>query len=245
MCNVFFFIFKINDITDYIFSFSFDGGDRYYKVHVPERYELKRLWPVVFVLHGGGGDMDIQSKDEAYQHITTSDREGYIVVFPNGSGPFKSGKLSTWIAGKCCAFARDQKVDDVGFLKAVLKNLSKQISIDQNKVFAEGRSNGGMMSYRLACEAADIFKAIASVAGTDITTSCVPKNPISIFHIHAKDDDHVLFNGGAGKKAFQDRSMVTEFTSVPETISKWIKLNECEGRAERFIQSQIITAKDI
>lgn len=227
---------KIEKPGDYTFTFSFNGADRYYKVHVPSKYDAKTSWPVVFVLHGGGGDMQIQSSDEISHQVSVADREGYIVVFPNGSSPFKSGKLATWNAGNCCAFARDQKIDDVGFIKAVLKNLTAQLNVDQAKVFADGMSNGGMMSYRLACEAADIFKAIASVAGTDVTTSCSPKNPISILHIHAQDDDHVLFNGGAGKNAFPDRSMVTEFTSVPDTISKWSKLNGCEGKAERFLQ---------
>ncbi|MDN8872721.1 prolyl oligopeptidase family serine peptidase, partial [Staphylococcus aureus] len=85
------------------------------------------------------------------------------------------------------------------------------------RVYATGMSNGGMMAYRLACEASDIFKAIAAVAGTDNTLSCTPAKPISILHIHAKDDDHVLFAGGAGKEAFRDLSQVTEFMSVPKT----------------------------
>src|SRR5437763_1028874 len=77
-----------------------------------------------------------------------------------------------------------------------------QLNIDRTRIFATGMSNGGMMAYRLACDMPDVFKAIASVAGTDSTTACNPRSPIAILHIHAKDDDHVLFGGGAGAGAF-------------------------------------------
>ena len=89
-------------------------------------------------------------------------------------------------------------------------------------------SNGGMMSYRLACELPEVFKGIAAVAGTDGTTDCHPSKAVSILHIHAKDDDHVLFNGGAGSKA-AEKSKITDFTSVPATIEKWVKENKCSG----------------
>jgi len=227
---------KIEKPGDYTFTFLFNGVSRYYKVHVPAKYNSKSALPLLFVLHGGGGDMEIQSADEISKQASTADRENYIVVFPNGNSPFKSGKFATWNAGKCCALARDEKIDDVSFIKEVLKNLNAQLNIDKAKIFADGMSNGGMMAYRLACEMPDTFKAIASVAGTDVTETCSLKNPISILHIHAKDDDHVLFSGGAGKNAFPDKNMVTEFTSVPDTISKWSKLNSCVGKAERFLE---------
>jgi polyhydroxybutyrate depolymerase len=71
-------------------------------------------------------------------------------------------------------------------------------------------SNGGMLSHRLACDAADLFRAIASVAGTDATATCTPSRAVSVLHIHAKDDTHVLYNGGAGPDAFRDPSKVFE-----------------------------------
>jgi polyhydroxybutyrate depolymerase len=97
-------------------------------------------------------------------------------------------------------------------------------------------SNGGMMAYRLACEASDVFKAVVAVAGTDNTIECHPKKPLSILHIHAKDDDHVLFAGGAGENAFRDKSMVTEFVSVPKTIEKWVGLEHCESKPQKILE---------
>ena len=221
---------------DYTFTIDWGGGSRYYKVHVPKNYSAKTATPVLFVLHGGGGDMEIQATDKFYKQISKSEAEGFIAVFPNGSSQFKSGKLATWNAGNCCGAARDKKVDDVGFIKEIYKNISSQLNVDKNRIYAAGMSNGGMMAYRLACEAPDIFKAVAAVAGTDNTIECHPKKPISILHIHAKDDDHVLFAGGAGENAFRDKSAVTAFVSVPKTIEKWVGLNHCENKPQKVLE---------
>jgi polyhydroxybutyrate depolymerase len=96
-------------------------------------------------------------------------------------------------------------------------------------------SNGGMMSYRLACEAPHLFKEIAAVAGTDNTNSCTPTEPVDILHIHAKDDTLVKFEGGIGKD-IPDPTQVNDFTSVDATIAKWVKLNECAQIPKRVLQ---------
>lgn len=92
------------------------------------------------------------------------------------------------------------------------------------------------MSYRLACELSDVIKGIAAVAGTDNTVNCTPKNPISVLHIHAKNDDHVLFNGGSGKSLSDNKDKVTDFASVPTTVSKWVKLNACNDVPKRVLE---------
>jgi polyhydroxybutyrate depolymerase len=227
---------KIQKTGDYTFGLMSGGIQRYYKLHIPKKYNPELLTPLILALHGGGGDMEIQSKDEYYQLISKSDKEGFLIAFPNGYSSLKSGKFATWNAGKCCGDARDKKIDDVSFLKSVVEDLKSKVNVDSNLVFAIGMSNGGMMAYRLACEASDTFKAIASVTGTDGTEICKPKHPISILHIHAKDDDHVLFNGGAGKNAFKDKSKVTEFDSVPNVILKWVKLNACNIKPNRTLE---------
>lgn len=224
----------IDQPGDYNFTFVHDGLTRMYRIHVPKNYNKTKPTPVLMAFHGGGGDMMRQASDKNYGLISKSEAVGFIAVFPNGYSKFNSGVFATWNAGNCCGDARDLKVDDVGFIRKVIDNLGRQLNIDRNRIYATGMSNGGMMTYRLACEMADTFKAIAAVAGTDNTISCAPKTPIPILHIHAQDDDHVLFNGGAGK-TFKDMSKVTEFTSVPATISKWVKLNGCNATPQRVL----------
>jgi len=219
---------------DYTVTIEQGGLKRAYKVHVPVTYRPATPAPLLVAMHGGGGSMDLQASDAHYGLISKSDREGFVVVFPNGFSQLASGKFATWNAGNCCAAARDRNADDVGFIRQMVENLFLQLNIDRQKVFATGMSNGGLMAHRLACEASDLFKAIAPVAGTDNTKTCTPTNPVSVLLIHARDDDHVLFNGGAGKPL--KASTVTDFTSVPETVSRWVGRNGCTGAPQRVLE---------
>ncbi len=221
---------------DYDFSLEHDGLTRTYKVHVPFSYKSKILTPLILAFHGGGGNSEMMADDKYYNLISKSNREGFIIVFPNGASRLKSGKLATWNAGDCCGYARDNNIDDVGFVKKIIEDMQFKLNIDAKRIYAVGFSNGGMFSYRLACELADQFTAIASVAGTENCNHGIPKGPIAIIHIHAQDDTHVLFNGGAGKDAFRDLSKVTDFTSVPETISRWVNRNNCKKTSKRVME---------
>lgn len=218
---------RIEKPGTYTFKITIDNMDRYYMVHVPKNYKPQSPSSLLFAIHGGGGNMKIQAKNEYYKQISKSEETGSITVFPNGYSKFQSGSFATWNAGHCCGDARDKNVDEIAFFKAMVKNLSSQLNIDSKRIYATGMSNGGMMAYRLACEMTDTFAAIASVTGTDNTKNCTPSKPISILHIHAKDDEHVNFNGGAGKKA-APADKITNFTSVPATIAKWVEFNQCE-----------------
>jgi polyhydroxybutyrate depolymerase len=120
----------------------------------------------------------------------------------------------------------------------MIARLSQQLNIDRKHIYATGMSNGAMMSYRLACEMSDVFSAIAPVAGTDNTRECKPAKPVAVLHIHAKNDTHVLFNGGAGKPFRDKEQLVNDFVSVPDTIAKWTKLNNCSGQSRRALETQ-------
>lgn len=209
------------------------GETRQWMLHVPQTFQSARPTAVVYFFHGGGGNMAHGADDRIYGQVSASDRLGHLVVFPNGHGRLKSGKLATWNAGNCCGAARDDQVDDVGFVRAIHGELGKRFQVNPKQVFAAGMSNGAMMSYRLACEASDLFSAITAVAGTDNTRSCQPTRPVSVLHIHAKDDERVLFNGGAGKASEQ----VTDFTSVADSVARWVGHDAC-STTPRTAQTQ-------
>lgn len=212
-----------------------DGKARLYKIYIPKKYDAKKATPLVIALHGGGGNMDIQSNDEYYKLISKAEQTGHIIAFPNGFSRFRKGKLATWNAGQCCGPARDKKSNDAGFILAMIEKIKSTYNVDSKKIYAIGMSNGGMMAYRMACEHAEVFSGIASVTGTDNTIGCHPKKAINILHIHALDDDHVKFHGGRGKSAAK-ASQVNDFVSVPATISKWVSLNKCLGKPKRTLE---------
>ena len=213
---------------DYRFSFDHGGMTRFYLVHVPKSYHGQRV-PLLLALHGGGGSAEYQANDSKYRLIAKSEEAGFIAVFPNGYSRF-GGRLATWNAGSCCAGAVRNRSDDVGFIRAVIRRVERQAAIDPGRVFATGMSNGAMMSWRLACEAPEV-RAIAPVEGTDNTTHCAPARPVAVIEFHSLDDDMVPFNGGIGPRSFTR----LDFTSVPATIAKWVRLNRADPAARRVL----------
>lgn len=221
---------RITAPGDYRFTFVHGALKREYVVHVPKSYRGQPT-PMLMALHGGGGDADFQSSDDKYRLISKSEQAGFIAVFPNGYSRLPGGIFATWNAGACCGPAEKNRIDDVGFLRAVIGRVSRQANIDKRRVFLTGMSNGGMMSYRMACEASDLVRAIAPVAGSDNTLACKPSRPVPVIHFHAKNDSHVLFGGGRGPDALTD----TNFNSVPASIAKWVRLDRAQPKARRVV----------
>lgn len=217
------------------FTLRHGGLKRKYLVHIPARAQSAANPPVVLALHGGGGSMDYMAGDFHYGLISKSEAAGFIAVFPNGTSAIPGDKLASWNAGKCCAYARDHNIDDVGFISTLIDDLALRTRIDRARVFSIGMSNGAMMSYRLACELPHKIRAIMAVAGTDNTLACAPGKPTPILHIHAKNDDHVLFDGGAGPSSVRKKH-VTDYTSVPATMEKWRAHNGCQSGPTKALE---------
>lgn len=219
---------------DPVFRFNDGGLARQYRVHLPPGMRADQPLPLVLALHGGGGSMDFMAQD-TYGLRQKADQAGFVVAFANGSSPLPSGRLATWNAGNCCGRARDMQTDDVGYLREVVRRIQNTYPIDPKRIYAVGMSNGGMMAYRLACDAADIFSGIMSVAGTDNTGQCHPSRPIRVLHIHALNDDHVPFNGGIGSASAREE-LITNFKSVPATIEQWVRLDHASPQPTRVLQ---------
>jgi len=206
-------------------TLTWQGEERSWLLHVPPGFQPDRPAAVVYFFHGGGGNMEHGADDQLYGQVSASDRRGHLVVFPNGHGRLKSGKLATWNAGNCCGAARDDNIDDVGFVRAIHAELLKRFKIDPQKVFAAGMSNAGLGVNRTPATSRAHSTPMPAVARTDNTRTCLPSRPVSVLHIHARDDERVLFNGGAGEPSKQ----VTDFTSVAESTSRWVKRNGCQA----------------
>ena len=215
---------------DYDFSLEHDELTRIYKVHVPSSYNKNKPASLILAFHGGLGNGEIMS--EYYNFVEESDNKGFIVVFPTGANRF-GDKFATWNAGLCCGHAVKSGSDDVGFVKKMLKDIKNKFSIDGKKIYATGMSNGGMFSYRLACEMSDEFAAIAAVAGAKSTTSCNPEKPMPVLHIHAVNDDRVLFKSERGP----GDSIGASYIPVRETIDWWIKYNKCKDNPVRVFEN--------
>ncbi len=216
---------------DYKYTIKQWNLERYYLLYVPKSYNWENT-ELILAFHGGMWTAEIMADN--YGWIPKSDKEWFIVAFPNWASRFDSWKIGTWNAWNCCAYAVESKSNDVGFVKLIIDDIKSKANID--KIFATGMSNGWMFSHRLACEMSDTFTAIAAVAWTNNYDSCSPENPISVMHIHWKKDDHVLFDWWCGPKCVVDAE--TEFTSVADTIEDWVERNNCEDNPERVFENE-------
>jgi len=193
-----------------------DGDERSFRVYVPPGANATKPMPLVLMFHGGGGS-GRQLQKHSSRMDAIADREHFVTVYPDGTG-----LLKTWNAGGCCGGATRKDVDDVAFVSTLLDRLETKLCVDRRRVFAAGMSNGGLFSHRLACDLSERIKGIASVAGTDMTTSCHPTKRVAVLQIHGRSDKHVPWQGGHGCGLAG-----VSFTSVPDTMTQWRTRNGC------------------
>ncbi|HSO31769.1 MAG TPA: PHB depolymerase family esterase [Labilithrix sp.] len=163
------------------------GLSRTFDLHVPAGYDPTKRTPLVFVFHGY--TMTSAGIASATRFASVADKHGMIVAFPSGTG-------TSFNAGDCCGTAASSKVDDVGFTRDMIASIGAEYCVDAKRVFSTGFSNGGYLSYRLACELSDQIAAIAPVSGVLGVSPCTPKRPVPVLHIHGTSDLLVPYAGG-------------------------------------------------
>jgi polyhydroxybutyrate depolymerase len=211
---------------DYEFALTHQNMRRSYLVHVPPQAANRGALPLMINFHGAGSNAEVV---KSYTRMDrAADRDGYIVVYPNGSSGFQ-GRFLTWNSGNCCGPAVALNVDDVGFALAVLDDVAARASVDASRVYATGLSNGAMMAYRLAAEAADRIAAVAGVAGTMSIANFAPKRPVPVMHIHSTQDHIARYDGGFGPPAtiLDTRTLNV---SVEDMLRKWLDFDGCPLR---------------
>jgi len=206
--------------SDALHTLTIGGLQRSYILHLPVPFDDSHPLPLVFDFHGGLGNAESQLRTSGFNAL--ADEKTFIVVYPNGSG-LLGDKLLTWNGGTCCGYADKHDIDDVGFIRALLADIESSYKVDPKRIYATGLSNGGIFSYRLACDASDIFAAIGPVSGTMNVSPCEPIEPVSVIHFHGTADEHVPYNGGFGDKSLTD----VPFTSVTDSINFWLKFDRC------------------
>lgn len=207
-------------------SLMHNGMERSYILYVPASVNGSRPVPLVFVFHGGTGNAKSAIVMSGFNKV--ADENGFLVVYPNGTGPLSDDKILTWNTGVCCGFAHRNNVDDVGFVRAIVDDVKSMTNIDPQRIYATGMSNGGMLSHRLACEASELFAAVAPVAGTLNFPSCDPTGHISVIEFHGTDDLHVPYEGGRGPESLVD----VDFVSVQDSVGFWVSFNGCNSQSQ-------------
>ncbi len=211
-------------------NINFNSNKRLYDIHVPTGYTPAKAYPVVLNLHGGGG----HPAGAAYQSgmDAVADREGFIVVYPAGTGTLFKDRLLVWNDGRKYKGGSGVQADSVGFIAAVLDDLAHLFHIDPKRIYATGMSNGAQMCYRLAKQLSNRIAAIAVVAGHRPAQGIFPPppRPMPIMQFAGKNDAYAPYKGGvaSGGKGIFKNKFQTRMEPVQETIMSWVKFNQCK-----------------
>ena len=207
------------------FDFDFGGSSYQYLVHIPPSYDGTKRTPLVLNWHGLTSNATEQASFSGMNPV--SDEEGFLVVYPNSPD-------MSWNAGVCCGAGATAMRDDVGFARALVQKISTDACVDSKRIYSTGMSNGGFMSHMLGCEAADIFAAVAPVAGKVGIADCEPSRPVPIMDFHGTKDPLVPYDTGG---------LSGENLSVPDTMQHWADRDGCTGDADITYQNATVTCK--
>ncbi|HYI03190.1 alpha/beta hydrolase family esterase [Hyalangium sp.] len=222
---------------NYEWTLTHEERTRTYRVHVPPGYVATKPTPTVVAFHGFGSN---ELEQEGLSLMTqVADEEGFIAVYPRGVNYPEALRTTSdagyedsrsWNAGGCCGPAQIYGVNDVDFVEALFAELDKRVCVDTRRTYATGLSNGAFFSYRLACERAERFAAIAPVAGSENVLPCEPSRAVPVMHFHGTADPTIPYEGGT-------IPLGRPYPSAPDTVAKWAERNGCKGpQQETFRQ---------
>ncbi|MBK9175966.1 MAG: prolyl oligopeptidase family serine peptidase [Flavobacteriales bacterium] len=190
-------------------SIQHDGLQRDYILYVPAIYSPGTPVPLVFNLHGYTSDNLAQLFYGEFRPI--ADTANFIMAVPNGTIDGQGNRFWNAFGGGT--------VDDLGFITALIDSISAEYSINADRVYSTGMSNGGYMSYELACFRSERFAAIASVTGTMALArlaQCNATHPTPVMQIHGTADPVVNYNGSPGVSA------------IEPLVAHWVQFNNCD-----------------
>ena len=185
-----------------------DGITREYILYVPNSYDETSATPILFNFHGFGGS--------ASQFLSRADMRAeaelnsFILVYPQGSCLDGS---SHW---NPCPIDGDNKstADDLGFVEAMISEVSSQYNLDMERIYAAGYSNGGMMAYGLANYKSNLIAAVASVSGSMLDCLETPSHPMPVLHLHGTNDGVIAYDESSN-----------DYNSVQSTLDYWTNFN--------------------
>jgi polyhydroxybutyrate depolymerase len=194
-------------------------GGRSVNVYVPPSYNEAQPAAVLVLLHGYGSSGATHENYMRFKPL--SDQEGFLYLHPDGTSDCLSPPRKFWNATNACCNFCGSSVDDVSFLSALLDEVESQFSVDPQRIYLVGHSNGGFMSYRMACEASDRIAAIVSLAGAALHSSqaCNASDPVHVLQIHGTSDDTIFYGGG--------NIIFSPYPGAVESVETWAGYNGC------------------
>lgn len=217
------------------------GGDRPVTVHVPAAYDPGKPAPLLILLHGYGGS---GQEEDAYLHLgAMAAQRGFLFADPDGTTDSTGSRF--WSAtDACCDFDRTGVVD-VSYLAGVITAIQGSLAVDPKRIDLVGHSNGGFMSYRMACVHADLIAAIVSLAGATFANpaDCAPSAPVAVLQIHGTADDVIAYMGGTISGLGSGRSM-SSYPGAETDVATWARYDGC-GATPSVADEHVDVDKDL
>lgn len=195
------------------------GTERRYRLYVPSTLPDGPV-PLFLALHGGMGWGEQFARNDGVEGL--AEANGFLVAHPTGT-PVGAGPGAVWNGGSCCGPAARNDVDDVTFLTAVIADVAGSHAVDPTRTYAFGHSNGGIMAYRLACEAGDLVVGIGAVGASLGIDDCAPAAPVSLIAVHGTADTHHPIEGGVGP----DSLAQVDFRSAADSVAALVAADGC------------------
>ena len=191
-------------------------------LYIPSSYDGQTAMPLLILLHAYGYSGTFQ---ESYmQFMPLAQSRGFLYCFPDSALDPLGNEF--WNATEACCDFWSTGIDDAGYLRGLIEEISRQFAVDRKRIYLFGGSNGGDMAYRMACQSADLIAGIASLAGTTALdpSRCAPSEPVNILHIHGTADQSVSYAGGARLSPASPANMPA-FPSAVLDVQIWAGYN--------------------
>ena len=195
------------------------GGDRPALLVLPSGYDPQNPVPLVLSLHGYTSHYMFQ--DSYFGLSPLVNTYNFALILSNGTKDDEGDRY--WNATDFCCGVTDSKPDDVVYLTGLIEEAAGSVNIDQ--IFSVGLSNGGFMSYRLACESLPGLTAIVSLGGTSYSDAaqCASGRPVNILHIHGTDDSVINIEGGTNPDISEG-----SYPGAMEVVRRWAQRAGCD-----------------
>ena len=192
------------------------GDNRPVTLHIPKNYACRTAAPLVLMLHGYTSSGE--AKEQYFGLNAEADKRGFLYIHPDGTKDSQGNRF--WNGTDACCNFYGSTVDDSTYISTLISAIEAAYNVDPKRVYLIGHSNGGFMSYRMACEHSDQIAAMASLAGAmyQDVTQCEAASTVSVLQIHGVADETISYGGGM---------LGRRYPSAKTTVADWATRDKC------------------
>ncbi len=206
----------------YNFKLTHDGVERTWQVYAPKSYDGNKSMPLIVVFHGGGGTAESIANETRFSQV--AETRNVLIAYPNATEG-----VNKWNTGPRKDMKHDgSTADDTGFVKKMLADIESRFKVDQGRIYATGFSNGGMFTFRMACEMSEVFAAVAPVGSRLMDHPCNPTRAVPLMFVVGDADPLLPFNGGPVSDTIPSIIKPKDtFKSAQIVLDDWRNKNAC------------------